>query len=205
MLSEDELVRLEKISSINKQKEYINTRGFVKFLLINNFSISSLPHMISILNRSSGQPFIQAFKGDVIKELDFNISLSHSADKIAVVIDSCDNFGIDIQKIMSFDQSTKISRKIFHPNEMLNCPSEKEEFCRYITKLWSLKEAFVKATTDTSVSFKSLDFSDDKKIIFNENGYLFITEFIDLDYIVSFLIKADELKESCLETKIVHF
>ncbi len=74
------------------------------------------------------------------KKFDFN--LSHSGNVVALAV-SDNKVGIDIEKIENID--LKISKDYFHNKEIEFVYSQKGKELENFYKIWTLKEAFVKA------------------------------------------------------------
>ena len=85
-----------------------------------------------------GKPYLAEGKGF------FN--LSHSGT-LAMGIFSDREVGCDVQEIVAEERIEKIYRRFFHPEEISYLDGQpKEERVRAFTRLWSLKESFVKAS-----------------------------------------------------------
>ncbi len=99
---------------------------------------------------------------------DIYFNISHSADYVVCVLANCE-IGIDIELIAPI--SLDIAKHFFSPNEyelVANCSSKDERIDNFY-KLWTKKEAYVKATGKGMVCpFNSFDITKDFQYNFIE-------------------------------------
>ena len=71
-------------------------------------------------------------------------NLSHSGDCIAIAVSDCE-VGVDIEHVRPMPQFDEVARYVFHPDE-LRWRARQPDPLRAFFRLWTLKEALLKAT-----------------------------------------------------------
>ncbi len=106
---------------------------------------------------------------------DIFFNLSHSEKKVCAAFSFEADIGVDIQVVSNF--SDKMKKRVFCENELAVAESF-EDSNRYFTKLWAIKESFLK-NTGIGIAFdlKSLDFSKNIKNVFFGTDDLFYSVF----------------------------
>lgn len=102
----------------------------------------------------------------------WNISISHSGDFVAIIINEKENCGIDIEKISN--KVEKIKHKFLNETDLKNITSEQD-----LTLYWGAKEALYK-------------YYGKKEVLFIEN--LFIEDFSPTKNIFNGIIDMPDLK-----------
>ncbi|MDO4381018.1 MAG: 4'-phosphopantetheinyl transferase superfamily protein [Clostridia bacterium] len=117
-------------------------------------------------------------------------NLSHSGNKVCVAISDSNEIGIDIQKESNF--SPNMIKRVFSDNER-NSVDFFGGNNRFFTKLWAVKESFLKYTgAGISVDLKSIDFSKElNQSVFIKNNLYYSTFEID-DYFISACTKEND-------------
>jgi phosphopantetheinyl transferase len=179
--SEVEEIEFQKFKGEKRQKEYLATR-----LLLQNI----LGKKTEISYQESGRP--------QIKNSSLNISISHSADYIAIFI-SKDSAGIDIENIhRNIDRVTK---RFLHPEELSWI--EKTDN-RQIVKMmyWCAKEAIFKCSCESGVRFDTQifipPFDFEKNNLFN--GKL-ITSNLEENFNLWYFYFGNNMIVYCVEVK----
>ena len=129
------LLQLNKFAEVNNlnQKREIETKG--KQYLINHL----LNKEIEIQYDENGKPYLlNEYK---------HISITHSHDKIAIIINDFEKTGIDIELIR--DKVLKIKHKFLAESELINAENDPEKLLIY----WGAKESLYKI-----YGLKELDF-----------------------------------------------
>lgn len=120
------LLQLNKFAEVNNlnQKREIETKG--KQYLINHL----LNKEIEIQYDENGKPYLlNEYK---------HISITHSHDKIAIIINDFEKTGIDIELIR--DKVLKIKHKFLAESELINAENDPEKLLIY----WGAKESLYK-------------------------------------------------------------
>lgn len=130
------LTNLPQVKNENRVKQWLATR-----LLLNIFFTS-----VDIIYDEKGKPFLSN---------DWNISISHSGDYVAIILNENKNCGIDIEKISS--KVKRIKHKFLNETDLKNITTEQD-----LTIYWGAKEALYK-------------YYGKKEVLFIEN--LFIEDF----------------------------
>ncbi len=120
------LLQLNKFAEVNNlnQKREIETKG--KQYLINHL----LNKEIEIQYDENGKPYLlNEYK---------HISITHSHDKIAIIINDFEKTGIDIELIR--DKILKIKHKFLAESELINAENDPEKLLIY----WGAKESLYK-------------------------------------------------------------
>jgi 4'-phosphopantetheinyl transferase len=206
LLPQQEQQRYQKYKNKNAAELFLLGRTLLRHGLSEYYS---LPFDVDIEIDDNGKPYIPP-KGKTPPYF----SVSHSHEK-AVVVFAQKPVGVDIEKIVTHSRETLLAmgQKVFSDNEMLllesvtyapnaeNTPSVQE----YFTKMWVIKEAFVKATGAGLAYSSEIDLSAIKgykcfleRVLpsFNENfdyivkGYKCFLESISDDYFLSVTVKS---------------
>ncbi len=120
------LLQLNKFAEVNNlnQKREIETKG--KQYLINHL----LNKEIEIQYDENGKPYLlNEYK---------HISITHSHDKIAIIINDFEKTGIDIELVR--DKVLKIKHKFLAESELINAENDPEKLLIY----WGAKESLYK-------------------------------------------------------------
>lgn len=131
-LNSAEQDKLSQLKLAQRQKEFLASR-----ILLNKLSGKEL----SISYTSAGKPFL--------KDSDYNISISHSANFASVFL-SKQKIGIDIeQHTRNVDQ---VSKRFLHEDEASFIQTlEDQQFARIL--FWSAKEAIFKCSDSQGIQF----------------------------------------------------
>ncbi|MGJ0484771.1 MAG: 4'-phosphopantetheinyl transferase family protein [Methylomicrobium sp.] len=137
LLNGEEQHRAEGINNPQRQAYYIETYGRLRMLL--GEATDSPPETLRFSKHPHGKPYLVDFP-----EIAFN--LSHTADRIAVVIGRSCRVGIDIEACKPRTNLAALADKCFGAEEIAywQALSETEQF-RAFYHFWTYKEAFVKA------------------------------------------------------------
>lgn len=136
-LAEIELECYKKIKSERRKKEWLTSRFLVKKAL-------NLKNNVQIKYDENGKPVLD----------DFKISISHSDDFVAIILNEKQEVGIDIQKIS--EKTKKIAHKFISDEEKAMFGTTDKKIT---TLLWSIKETAYKV-----YGKKKLPFIDGIKI-----------------------------------------
>ena len=136
LLSQDELTRAQQFKK--NRHHFIATRALLRKALARYTRIN--PETLVFSRALQGKPFL--FNAPA--PLYFN--LSHSGDFAALAVSSMGDVGVDIEH-MRQRHYLKIVERFFHADEkaqLINC--DEAERAHLFYRLWTLKEAFFKAT-----------------------------------------------------------
>lgn len=155
LLSKSQFDYIQSLNEI-KQKQSIAVRALLHRILTDCFNGLS----VSSLNiDANGKPYLE--------NSNLYISLTHSGDYVGCAV-SNNTVGIDIEKIRPVNEKTV---------HRVCSESEKDAIKSYadFIGIWTLKEAYVKATGETNCKFSEISFSQDNfNIIINEiDGYMY--------------------------------
>lgn len=81
--------------------------------------------------------------------LQYHLSVTHSGDYSAVIISTESKVGVDIERIS--ERIKKVSQKFLSPAELKKVPFLRKS--KYLTAIWSAKEALYKLMNKTDLSF----------------------------------------------------
>ncbi|HSO87636.1 MAG TPA: 4'-phosphopantetheinyl transferase superfamily protein [Draconibacterium sp.] len=130
--SENEEVEYHKFKGEKRQVEYLATRLLLQQLLNKKTEITYL---------KSGRP--------VLKDSSLQISISHSAQLVTIVI-SNDLVGIDVENVNR--QIDRVTKRFLHPEESGWIEkSENRQFLKIL--FWCAKEAIFKCSCQAGVQF----------------------------------------------------
>ncbi|MCK5830957.1 MAG: 4'-phosphopantetheinyl transferase superfamily protein [Methylococcales bacterium] len=136
LLNQCEKKKAATFSRKDLQQKYIKTRGIVRIILASY--LNSDPKKIIIKTGEYGKPFV------LDEEIYFN--LSHTGNKLVIVVSNCTNVGVDIEKCRFRKSLPALVEKCFSDTEISywNALPEKQKTHMFF-RFWVRKEAFVKA------------------------------------------------------------
>ncbi|NCO76739.1 MAG: 4'-phosphopantetheinyl transferase superfamily protein [Cyanobacteria bacterium] len=138
ILSLDELEKANRFSLDKLKDSYQINRGYLRIILGNYLNIK--PEEICFSYNQKGKPLL---KGEIINKINFNLSHKNNYTVYAL---SKNNIGIDLEQINDKVAIENIARRFFCQcefNYLNNLP--KREKPEYFFKLWTIKEAYLKA------------------------------------------------------------
>jgi 4'-phosphopantetheinyl transferase len=139
-LSYDELARAEKYRFDSDRKRFVIRRGLLRTILGATFGID--PKMVRFAATDTGKPFITFPENS---EIWFNLSYSDS--QIVYAFSKHPETGVDIERIRTVENIDRLARNYFSAEEyglILNLPAWEKN--KAFIKLWSIKEALIKAS-----------------------------------------------------------
>jgi len=143
-LNSEDLITFSGISALHRQKEWLATRA-----LINN--LNGKPVQIKYFN--DGKPYPE--------NCNFNLSISHTREFVAVLIHQNLIPGIDIE--LESRQVGKVASRFLSPDEFDICNEHEGISNRKLLIHWCAKEAVFKM-----VPFSNIEFSSDIQIVLND-------------------------------------
>lgn len=130
--------RADRFRQSKDHNVYVGARWLLRSVLGNALGLE--PGELRIECDRFGKPFL----ADVESPYQFN--LSHTRNEIALVFSSEKEVGVDIESFEMRESAFDIAERFFHPEEVRDLLSvEGEERQRTFTRLWTLKEAIIKA------------------------------------------------------------
>jgi 4'-phosphopantetheinyl transferase len=137
VLSAAELSRAQQFTQ--RQQEVIAIRAWVRLCLARY--TQTAPHALSIATEINGKPYL----ANSPLPLQFNLSHSHGVAVLAVGLQHA--LGVDIESLARKRSQRAIAERYFHPQEIAQLkPLNYAEHSTLFFQLWTLKEAFFKAT-----------------------------------------------------------
>lgn len=136
LLHEDEIRRADQFHFDRDRRRYVATRGTLRKILAPFLECD--PRTIFFDYSSAGKPSIAG------SPLHFNVSHSH---ELAIFAVSERRIGIDVEHVCSRNSYAGIARRYFSPEEqslLSSVPPEERQ--RWFFRIWTLKEAYLKAT-----------------------------------------------------------
>jgi 4'-phosphopantetheinyl transferase len=137
LLDNDEQCRSRRITNPQKQSRQIEAQGRLRIIL--GKALDTAPAQLRFLRHAHGKPYLPDFP-------DFAFNLSHTADRMAVVISHGCRVGIDIETCNPRTNLAALAAKCFGMEEKTYwqaLPETEQLFSFY--RFWTRKEAFVKA------------------------------------------------------------
>lgn len=136
LLSSEERDRAGRFIVDHARQHYISATATVRKIL--SFYLSCQPNLIQFNRHEKGKPFLKN-----ANSLQFNIS--HSADRLLVAIANDDEVGVDIERCAPIN-ALELAERFFNPQEYQQLLRiEISQQLTYFYRLWTLKEAFIKA------------------------------------------------------------
>lgn len=139
-LNEAELKRAQQFKNNCWQRRFVIVRAILKQILARYLQINENQLLINF--GRYGKPFLSAQNAP--DNLVFNVS--HSADKIAIVIAKAQQLGVDIEQHKTTTSLSALVKKCFAKSELQYWQSLPEAKQRAVFfDIWTRKEAFAKA------------------------------------------------------------
>lgn len=138
-LSPEELNHLKNLNNEKAREQFLRGRFHLKSLLYQRLGI--LPSKIEFELHGEGKPVLK----NNSQGLDFNIS--HSGDYLVIGFSSTKKIGVDLEQLREGPRVIAISERQFQPEEhqKLLAAKNPDERSLLFTKIWSAKEALIKA------------------------------------------------------------
>ena len=154
IMSPAERERAQKF--VRGKESYIASRWLLRKVLACYVGLA--PEAVEFLRTDKGKPYLP--------QSDIQFSLSHSGDWALLAVGKIELIGVDIEEVRATRDLYGIAESYYHPHEVaqlqaLNGVAQSDYFYR----LWTLKEAFFKATgTGISAGLEKIAFelADDK-------------------------------------------
>lgn len=140
VLSEDELQRLEQISHPAVKRAQLISRAAVRYCL-SCYADDIAPSQWQLARSEKGKPHLQQ-----PAPLPLAFNLSHSGHWLAIAVIARGEIGLDVQEYKETPAPLKLAQRYFHPKELEQlqaCENEQRQELFY--RIWTLKEAFLKA------------------------------------------------------------
>lgn len=157
-LSEEETKRVERFRKINDKKQYVIGHIFLRILLSKYLEIPI--HQISLFRDLHGKIKLEGNGGNI------SFNLSHSDEMVVLAFSKYKDLGVDIERIHNIQDFLQIAQLYFRKEEYdyiskIDAESPLSKFY----KVWTIKEAFVKATGEgLSRSLKTFSVETDSVI-----------------------------------------
>ena len=159
LLTKNDKTRLNSIKSSKSRNVFIRSHSMLNALLVNELEIDI--NKLEFAYNTHGKPFLST---NIFNSSKLYFSLSHSDSGITIAISKNFEIGIDLEdnSKRKLESCQKISKRFFsnteqkYLNEALN---HTNEFKSRFFKIWTLKEAYLKAigtginTTLSDISF----------------------------------------------------
>ena len=134
IMSSAEAIRTGKF--IRGKESYIASRWLMRTVLARYTGIS--PDAVEFLRTDKGKPYLP--------HSNIHFSLSHSGHWALLAVSEMELIGVDIEEVNTARDLSNIAESYYHPQEfavMQLLPGEAQT--DYFYRLWTLKEAFLKA------------------------------------------------------------
>ncbi len=156
VLSREERERANRFHFEKDRRLFIISHAFLRFVL--SRYLEHPPGELSFRTNSHGKPFLDVSGKD--KGLRFN--LSHTRGLVALILGVEEEVGCDVECTERSQRFDDLGKHFFSPSEvgMLEKLSSSEERKECFFRLWTLKEAYIKAVgRGLSLSLKSFSIS----------------------------------------------
>ena len=133
-MSSAERERAQKF--VRGKNEYIASRWLLRKVLGRYTNVA--PEVVEFLRTDKGKPYLP--QGDI------HFSLSHSSHWALLAVGKTELIGVDIEAVRTTRDLPGIAENYYHPHEFAYLQTLNEEAQgEYFYRLWTLKEAFLKA------------------------------------------------------------
>jgi 4'-phosphopantetheinyl transferase len=153
-LSEDEQLRAKRFYFERDRKHFIVGRGMLRTIL--GHYANTEPNQLQFSYGSRGKPALVSTDTDSM--LQFNLSHSNGLALYAVTRDR--QIGIDLEYIRPISDIEQLSKRFFSPREYsVICSLPKSEQQVTFFKIWTCKEAYLKATGEGLAQLQQVEVS----------------------------------------------
>jgi 4'-phosphopantetheinyl transferase len=152
VLSRDERATADRFFRPHDRTRYI--RSHVELRRVLSAYVGCAPHDVQFERTPQGKPYL------IGSNLHFN--LSHSGRYAVVGVCAASAIGVDVEEIRVIPECHDLARKYFAPHEAawIREGADEEQLERFY-RLWTIKEAFVKATGDGMSALARAAVTDD--------------------------------------------
>jgi 4'-phosphopantetheinyl transferase len=194
LLSEDERERGSRFCFERDQRRFILRRGILRKIL--SLYLQAQPSELSFSYSSRGKPILRIQRG--IKLIQF--SYSHSGEMAIYAITRGTEIGIDLEKITPVEGLNEIAKRFFTEGENLQIKAAHEMArSRAFLKLWTRKEAILKATGEGIAELGKVDVIEDGNYLEYNGARWWMNSFRPSEnYLAAIAIQA-------FEPKLMHF
>lgn len=157
-LTEEEINRIIKFQKIKDKKQFVIAHVFLRILLGKYLKIPI--HQITLFRDTHGKIMIAANSENI------SFNLSHSEDWVVLAFSKYKDLGVDIERIHDIQDFLQIAEHYFRKEEYeyISKINTESPLCKFY-KVWTIKEAFVKATGEgLSRSLKTFSVGKDSVI-----------------------------------------
>jgi 4'-phosphopantetheinyl transferase len=141
LLGDEELASYHDLLNADHKREYLISQAFLRDVL--SYYSSSQPDQLCFERNASGKPGLKQAPAD-LQGLKFN--LSHSAELIACAVTRVGDVGVDVEAFSAASNMVAVADHYFSAREVAalrQLPASEQE--RGFCKIWTLKEAYIKA------------------------------------------------------------
>lgn len=138
-LSSDEIERANRFHFERDKNRFIIARGTLRKILSRYLNIE--PNKLQFTYSDRGKPYL--------KNTPILFNISHSQDLALYAITETNLIGIDLEYIRPMNDAEGLAKRFFSPQEyklMIQLPPEQQQETFF--KIWTCKEAYLKATGD---------------------------------------------------------
>jgi 4'-phosphopantetheinyl transferase len=163
--------------SVKRLKEYVVGRALLKLALKLEMGLDI--EILKLAKNPYGKPFLEEYE-------DIHFNISHSEDLVMVILSDTSPVGLDVEFVGK--DYLDVMDEVFSIEEIkhIQSYSTKEEMIYSFFKLWTKKEAIIKADgRGFSYPLKKLQFSSVDDTNGFINGWWFHTFPLEEDYLVS--------------------
>ena len=144
-LSQAERICYERFRFASDRRDYAIGHDLVRRSLSRYEPVSPMDWCFE--KEPRGKPYLAARHGQLTASQPLQFNLSHTRGLVAAGVARNVTIGIDVEVFRRFADATEIARRFFSDSEInaLEQCSEDARLARFV-ELWTLKEAFLKAT-----------------------------------------------------------
>ena len=156
VLSSDERARHERIRTPADRRRFLITRAAIRGALSN-----CIPEVSPADWQFSRGPHARPEIAGPERAANLTFNISHAQDLLVIAIAREGNLGVDVERIDRLVDTTAVARRYFAPEEFSQMqPLPEAERRDLFFELWTLKEAWVKATgTGLAKSLRHVSFA----------------------------------------------
>lgn len=163
LLDDDECRRSQRFHFEHDRQHFIAAHSMLRLALAHYLECA--PHALTFIRDHNGKPQL----AQTARDSPVHFNLSHTRDMVACVLTRGHECGIDVEAIRPMKQLAGVAETVFSKEELAylaRAGGDDDARLSAFFRLWTLKEAYVKATgLGMSAPLKQISFDPDRLVL----------------------------------------
>lgn len=159
VLSTDECIRAKRFAFESHRQRFIVGRGILRYVLASYLAVA--PRQIEFAYQERGKPVLAT---SLLQSYPIAFNLSHSHHLAIYGVSRTGAIGIDIEQLRPLPNVLQLANRFFSPNEhdlIRSLPPAQQQ--SFFFRLWTCKEAYLKATGEGLMGLKQVEVCLDRQ------------------------------------------